>query len=51
MAMPQPQIFRVQVPPGVHAGQQLQVKNPHTGQIVLVTVPNGVAPGGTFDAQ
>jgi hypothetical protein len=44
-------IFRVQVPAGVYPGQQLQVLNPHTGQTVLVAVPHGVAPGGTFNAR
>jgi hypothetical protein len=37
------------VPPGVQPGQQVQVQNPRTGQFMLATVPQGVAPGGFFD--
>jgi len=46
-----PSTFRVQVPPGVNPGQQVQVQNPQTGQLMLVTVPQGVAPGGIFDVR
>jgi len=44
----QPFTFQVQVPPGVSPGMQLQVAHPNTGQMLLVTVPQGVAPGGVF---
>jgi hypothetical protein len=41
-------VFHVQVPPGVSPGQQLQVQNPVTHQQLVVTIPQGVQPGGTF---
>jgi hypothetical protein len=41
-------VFHVQVPPGVSPGQQLQVQNPMTHQQLVVTIPQGVQPGGTF---
>ncbi|KAL7488335.1 hypothetical protein ACHAW6_013919 [Cyclotella cf. meneghiniana] len=44
----QPFTFQVQCPPGVTAGMQLQVQHPQTGQMLLVAVPQGVAPGGVF---
>lgn len=44
-------VFHVQVPQGVTAGMQLQVTNPHTKQNMIVTIPQGVAPGGTFAVQ
>lgn len=44
-------VFHVQVPPGVSSGQQLQIRNPHTGQDMIVAVPHGVDPGGTFAVQ
>ena len=45
---PQQITFQVQVPPGVVAGQQLQIAHPNTGATLLVQVPQGVAPGGVF---
>jgi Copine/C2 domain len=45
---PQMKFFHVQVPPGVTSGMQLQITNPKTQQPMIVTVPNGVPPGGTF---
>lgn len=41
-------VFHVQLPPGVNAGQQLQIQNPQTQQPMIVTVPPGIPPGGTF---
>lgn len=41
-------VFHVQLPPGVTAGQQLQIQNPQTQQPMIVTVPPGIQPGGTF---
>lgn len=41
-------IFQVQAPPGSYPGMQLQIKNPYTGQAMMVAVPQGVAPGGIF---
>lgn len=43
--------FQVQVPPGVAAGQQLQIQHPKTGQTLLVSVPHGVPPGGVFSVS
>jgi hypothetical protein len=43
-----PPVFHVQVPPGVTPGTQLQIQNPSTGGKMIVTVPGGVPPGGTF---
>ena len=43
-----PPVFHVQVPPSVTPGMQLQVQNPVTGQQMIVTVPQGVSPGGKF---
>lgn len=43
-----PKFFHVQVPAGVYAGQQLQIQHPKTQQYLIVTVPNGVGPGGKF---
>jgi hypothetical protein len=48
---PPPPIFHVQLPPGVVAGQQLQITHPTTGQAMIVTVPPGVPPGGVFPVQ
>lgn len=45
---PQPFTFQVQVPPGVTPGMQLQIAHPKTGQMLIVPVPQGVAPGGVF---
>jgi Copine/C2 domain len=45
---PQVNYFHVQVPPNVTSGMQLQITNPKTQQPMIVTVPNGVSPGGTF---
>lgn len=41
-------VFHVQVPPGVFAGQQLQIVNPQTQLPMIVTVPEGVPAGGVF---
>jgi len=45
---PQPDVFHVQVPPGVGPGTQLQIQNPRTKQQMIVTIPEGVGPGGKF---
>ena len=44
----QQDVFHVEVPPGVSAGQTLEVKNPRTHQHMLVTVPFGISSGGRF---
>jgi hypothetical protein len=41
-------VFNVQVPPGCGPGMQLQVVNPTTQQSQIVTIPQGVPPGGVF---
>jgi hypothetical protein len=41
-------VFHVQLPPGANPGQQLQINHPQTGQPMIITVPPGVVPGGTF---
>ncbi len=46
---PQPFTFQVQVPAGVVPGMQIQVQHPQTGQMLIVTVPQGVNPGGIFN--
>lgn len=46
-----PPSFLVQVPPYVSAGMQLQIQNPNTNQSMIVTVPPGVPPGGTFPVK
>ena len=51
VVVPPPQVFHVQLPPGVVAGQHLQIQNPTTGQAMIITVPPGVPPGGTFPVQ
>ena len=54
MALPVQQpssVFRVQVPTGVHSGQQLRVQNPFTGQPVVVTVPHGMSQGAVFEVS
>jgi len=48
---PAARIFHVQVPPGVAPGMQVQVQNPITKQNLIVTVPQGVVPGGKFAVQ
>lgn len=40
--------FYVQVPQGVSSGMQLQVENPTTRQILIVTVPENLRPGDRF---
>lgn len=40
-----------QVPQGVMAGQKLEVHVPQTGKSMLVTVPEGLAPGAFFDVR
>jgi hypothetical protein len=45
------EVFHVQVPPGVAPGSQLQVQNPVTRQNMVVTIPQGILPGGTFAVQ
>jgi len=47
----QPTTFQVQVPAGIVAGQQIQVQHPHTNQMLVITVPNGVPPGGVFNVS
>jgi Copine/C2 domain len=42
------QIFQVQVPPNGYPGMQLQIKNPFTGQQMMVVVPHGVQAGQAF---
>lgn len=51
VVVPPPQVFLVQLPAGVVAGQQLQIQSPTTGQIMIIAVPEGVPPGGTFQVQ
>lgn len=41
-------VFHVQVPANVTPGMQLQIQHPTTKQEVIVTVPSGAVPGGTF---
>jgi hypothetical protein len=48
---PQPTTFQVQLPAGISAGQQIQVRHPKTNQNLIVTVPNGVAAGGIFNVS
>lgn len=48
---PQKITFQVQVPSGVFSGQQIQVQHPQTNQMLLVTVPNGIQPGGVFNVE
>lgn len=43
--------FLVQVPANVKPGTQLQVQNPATKLQMVVTVPQGVAPGSTFPVE
>ena len=43
--------FHVQVPPNSVPGMQLQIQNPKTQQMMIVTIPNGIPPGGTFAVQ
>ena len=43
--------FHVQVPPNSVPGMQLQLQNPKTQQMMIVTIPNGIPPGGTFAVQ
>ena len=43
----QPNTFTVQVPPGSHAGQMLQVTSP-AGVAMQVQIPAGMYPGSTF---
>jgi len=47
----QQRLFHVQAPPGAYAGMQVQVQNPVNGQMLMVAIPPGVAPGGTFAVQ
>eukprot|EP00574_Skeletonema_japonicum_P003936 CAMPEP_0201723202 /NCGR_PEP_ID=MMETSP0593-20130828/7332_1 /ASSEMBLY_ACC=CAM_ASM_000672 /TAXON_ID=267983 /ORGANISM="Skeletonema japonicum, Strain CCMP2506" /LENGTH=861 /DNA_ID=CAMNT_0048214277 /DNA_START=191 /DNA_END=2776 /DNA_ORIENTATION=+ len=47
----QPTTFQVQVPAGMVAGQQIQVQHPHTNQMLVITVPNGVPAGGVFNVS
>ncbi len=47
----QPTTFQVQVPAGIVAGQQIQVQHPHTNQMLVITVPNGVPAGGVFNVS
>lgn len=45
------QAFAVEVPGGVHAGQQLMVKNPMDGSSFLITVPLGAGPGSILQVS
>lgn len=45
------QAFAVEVPGGVHAGQQLMVKNPMDGSSFLITVPLGTGPGSILQVS
>mmetsp|Transcript_19345 Transcript_19345/g.29830 ORF Transcript_19345/g.29830 Transcript_19345/m.29830 type:complete len:858 (-) Transcript_19345:67-2640(-) len=47
----QPTTFQVQLPAGIVAGQQIQVQHPNTNQMLVITVPNGVPPGGVFNVS
>jgi len=47
-APPQPLVFHVQVPPGINPGMQLRIQHPMTKKDMIVTVPQGVGPGGKF---
>ncbi len=44
-------VIEIVVPAGVYPGNQLLVTNPHTQQQFQVTVPQGIAPGMTFQVQ
>ena len=46
-----PSFFHVQVPPNSVPGMQLQIQNPKTQQMMIVTIPHGIPPGGTFAVQ
>lgn len=43
--------FHVQVPSNSVPGMQLQIQNPKTQQMMIVTIPPGIPPGGTFAVQ
>jgi hypothetical protein len=43
--------IHIQAPSNSYPGMQLQVKNPANGQLQIVTIPHGVAPGSTFAVQ
>lgn len=45
------QAFAVEVPGGVHAGQQLMVKNPMDGSNFLITMPLGTGPGSILQVS
>ena len=47
----EPTTFQVQLPAGIVAGQQIQVQHPKTNQKIVITVPNGVPPGGIFNVS
>ena len=40
--------FYVEIPQGMHSGMKLQVENPATRQILIVTVPEKLGPGDRF---
>ena len=44
-------MIEVVVPAGAYPGNQLLVTNPYTQQQLQVTVPQGLAPGMTFQVQ
>lgn len=50
-ATPVDQPTVVTVPPGVSAGQMMQVANPATGAMMQVAVPKGCGPGSQFQVQ
>lgn len=47
----QERIFYVQIPPNTSPGMQLKITNPFTKQDMIVTIPQGVAPGGKFGVR
>jgi hypothetical protein len=43
-----PPVMYIQAPANAYPGMQIQIQNPNTGQFQVVTIPQGVPPGGTF---
>ncbi|CAJ1930913.1 unnamed protein product [Cylindrotheca closterium] len=44
----QPVTLRVKAPPNSYPGMQIRVAHPQTGQLHVVSIPDGVHPGGDF---